>query len=54
MWHEKDRQINLSFADATSGHYIADDRYASYLMGQQARSSSSHLHRGSCLCHCRS
>jgi hypothetical protein len=38
---ENGRQRNLSFADATSGHYVADDRYASSPMVPQTGSSSS-------------
>jgi hypothetical protein len=38
---ENGRQRNLSFADATSGHYVADDRYASSTIVSQTGSSSS-------------
>ncbi|CAL5187229.1 unnamed protein product [Lathyrus oleraceus] len=38
---ENGRQRNSPFTDATSGHYVTDDRYASSPMGQQTGSSSS-------------
>ncbi|PNY14478.1 hypothetical protein L195_g011159 [Trifolium pratense] len=38
---ENGRQKNLSFADATSGHYVADDRYASSPMVPPQTGSSS-------------
>lgn len=47
---ENGRQRNLSFADATSGHYVADDRYASSPMGQQAGTSSSPSPSGGLAC----
>lgn len=47
---ENGRQRNLSFADATSGHYAADDRYASSPMGQQAETSSSPSPSGGLAC----
>lgn len=47
---ENGRQRNLSFADATSGHYVADDRYASSPMVQQAETSSSPSPSGGLAC----
>lgn len=47
---ENGRQRNLSFADATSGHYAADARYASSPMGQQAETSSSPSPSGGLAC----
>ncbi|XP_027341820.1 E3 ubiquitin-protein ligase DA2L-like isoform X2 [Abrus precatorius] len=38
---ENGRQRNLSYADATSGHYVADGRYASSVLGPPTGSSSS-------------
>ncbi|KAK8469363.1 hypothetical protein PHAVU_005G060550 [Phaseolus vulgaris] len=38
---ENGRPRNLSFADATSGHYVADGRYISSTMGPPTGSSSS-------------
>ncbi|TKY49305.1 SIP5 protein [Spatholobus suberectus] len=38
---ENGRQRNLSFADATSGHYVTDGRYVSSVMGPPTGSSSS-------------
>lgn len=47
---ENGRQRNLSFADPTSGHYAADDRYASSPMGQQVETSSSPSPSGGLAC----